>query len=202
MSDGSISIYNFNMDDKNPYHLITRRIDTMKVRTNFRKDCDTKISLTKRLDVNKDFHVRAGAIIYTKDRDKTYFCLGVDTQSGDLTDFGGGVKRYETVIEGGLRELKEESEGIFGNLTVQDVNETLCFHTDNMAISFIPVEGDMNKYVKEFRKKVKNNPNPEVCDIVWLSKDELLESIHGRGRKMYIRVRRLLTNVTREISNL
>ena len=47
---------------------------------------------------------------------KTYFCLGIDSNFGDLTDFGGGMKKNETFINCGLRELEEESKGVFGEI--------------------------------------------------------------------------------------
>jgi len=190
--------------ESNPYKLITRRIDSMKIRHNHKRDLDVNVSFTKELDINKDIAFRAGAIIYTHDKvtGETYFCFGVDTQSGNLTDFGGGVKKEETIVEGGLRELEEESQGIFGHLDPEDVGKMVSFHCYNMAIIFIAMKVNREGIRQEFKSKVKNSPFPEVCDIVWLSKEELLESIHGRGKKLYIRVRRLLNKVTSTITAL
>ncbi len=189
------------LNSNNPYKLITRRIDSTKIRSNQKKDLEVVTSVTKDIDIGKDIAVRAGAIIYTKEKNKTFFCLGIDTQSGNLTDFGGGVKKGEKIIEGGLRELKEESLGVF-NIEPWEVNDTVTFHCFNMAITFIPLEVDRLETERSFREKVKNRSNPEVCDIVWLSTDEFMESIHGRGKKLYIRVRRLLNKVTNTITEL
>ena len=207
LSDGNLSDENPSENysesySDNPYKLITRRIDSMKIRNNQKKELDVTTSLVNELDVVKDIAFRAGAIIYTQEGDQTYFCLGVDTQSGNITDFGGGVKKGETIIEGGLRELHEESLGIFGDLEVGNVLENITYHCFNMAIMFIKLDISRDKVTAEFKELVKNRENPEVCDIVWLSKDELLESIHGRGKKLYIRVRRLLNRVTNSISDL
>jgi hypothetical protein len=190
------------LTSNNPFKLITRRIDSTKIRTNQKRDTEVTTSITRDIDIGKDIGVRAGAIIYTKDGDKTFFCLGVDTQSGDLTDFGGGVKKGETVVEGGLRELKEESLGVFGDIDTSEVKDTVTFHCSNMAIMFIPLKIDRLEISEKFRERVKTRQTPEVCDILWLSTEELMESIHGRGKKLYIRVRRLLNKVTNTINDL
>ena len=186
----------------NPYKLITRRIDSMKIRNNQKRDLEVTVSFTRELDIIKETPVRAGALIYTHDGNKTFFCLGTDTQSGNLTDFGGGVKKGETIVEGGLRELEEESQGVFGHLELSNISDSMTFHCYNMAIMFIPMEVDRQDTHNRFRKNVVDNPDPEVCDIIWLTTEELMESIHGRGKKLYIRVRRLLNKVTTAISEL
>ena len=198
-ADNTLSLL---LDDNNPYRLIRRRIDSMKIRHNQKKDLDVSVSFTRELDTVRDRPVRAGAIIYTHEGNKTYFCLGIDTQSGNLTDFGGGVKKGETIVEGGLRELEEESEGIFGTINTDDILNTVTFHCHNMAIMFIPLKVDRNEMIRTFKTRVRVNPTPEVCNIVWLTTDELLESIHGRGKKLYNRVQRLLSKVTNTIREL
>ena len=194
--------YSDTSQDYNPYKLITRRIDTMKIRNNQKKELEVTTSSTLELDITKDIAFRSGAIIYTRDKDQIYFCLGIDTQSGNLTDFGGGVKKGESVVEGGLRELHEESLNIFGDIKSADILDTTTFHCFNMAIMFIPLDVDRDAITEQFKSLVRDKEEPEVCDIVWLTKDELLESIHGRGKKLYIRVRRLLNKVTNAINDI
>ena len=188
--------------ETNPFKRITRRIDSMKIRHNQKRDIDVNISLARDINVVKDNHIRSGAIIYTKCNNVTYFCLGVDTQSGNLTDFGGGVKKFETIVEGGLRELEEESQGIFGDINPDDIENSVVFHSYNMAIMFIPLEVNPREITKAFMERIRKEEEHEVCDITWLTTDELLESIHGRGRKLYIRVRKLLSKVTSTITEL
>lgn len=189
-------------DENNPYKLITQRIDSMKIKINHKKDLDVVISKTKDMDVVKDVAVRAGVIVYTKENETTYFCLGVDTESGNLTDFGGGVKKGETVVDGALRELKEESLGVFGDIDKADLDDMFIFHSYNMAIIFIHLDINKGRVDKLFKERVKDKFEPEVCDVVWLPTEEFMESIHGRGKKLYIRVRRLLNKVTKTILDL
>jgi len=195
------NILSITSEKPNPYKRITRRIDSIKIRYNQKKDIEVNVSYNRQLNMTRDTPVRSGAIIYTRNNDKTYFCLGIDTQSGNITDFGGGVKKGETIVLGGLRELEEESQGVFGNIDPSEIRDTITFHSYNMAIMFIPLDVDMDQITKNFRSKIKGKTNPEVCDIVWLDTQELLESIHGRGRKLYIRVRKLLSKVTSTIAD-
>ena len=58
---------------------------------------------------------RAGVIIYTVSNGRLYFAMGLDSNTHDLTDFGGTVE-YETdenAVKGALREFSEETLGIF-----------------------------------------------------------------------------------------
>ena len=165
--------------DTNPYKLVTRRIDSNKIRLGQKKDIEVHISSAHEMDVIKDNPGRSGAIIYTHVNGQTLFCLGIDTESRDLTDFGGGVKKEETPVEGGLRELHEESQGIFGDLTPKDVENSIMFHSHNMGIMFINMDINPYEIDKRFQSQIDINPCPEVSGIVWLTTRELLESIHG-----------------------
>lgn len=202
-SDETLSV---SSESSNPYKRITRRIDSVKIRSNQKKDIEVNVSETTDLCMSRDNPVRAGAIIYTKKDGETYFCLGVDTQSGNLTDFGGGVKKDECVLDGALRELAEESLSVFGVIYKDDINKSTTFHTSNMAIVFIPLDVNMEEIHEGFQEKLREKESEkeatEVCDIVWLDAKDFLESIHGRGLKLYIRVRKLLAKVTKEISEL
>lgn len=190
-------------ENLNPYRRITKRIDSTKIRSNQKRDIEVNTSYTQELNVTKDVGFRAGAIIYTKINGQCYFCLGIDTQSGNLTDFGGGVKKGETIIEGGLRELEEESQGVFGKIDPVDIVDTLTFNTYNMSITFIPLNVKPDEITTIFNEKISSQEKTEVCNIIWLTKDELLECIHGRGKKkLYVRVRKLLAKVTSIISDL
>ncbi len=192
--------YSSDEENDNPYKLITRRIDTPKIRNKKRKDVFISTSFTKNINIERNGPVRSGVIIYTRKNNKTFFCLGVDADSKDLTDFGGGVTKDETVVEGGLRELKEESQGIFGAISVEEIENTISFCSYNMAIIFIPKDVDMDKITKDFNSKIEKTENFEVSGIKWLDTEELLESIHGRGKKLYVRVVRLLSKVTNTIN--
>lgn len=157
--------------------------------------------LLKNIKMAQDSPLRSGAIITTRYRGKTYFCLGIDAVHHELTDFSGGVKKGETVIEGGLRELEEESLGIFGKIRTEDVLNSTGFYTNNMLIMLIHLNVDIQLVRQDFHsrlaayKKGEHEENKiEVSDLIWLNTQELVGSIRGnsRSRKMYSRVKKML----------
>lgn len=191
------------------YKLITRRIDSNKIRHKTAKNLEVSTSILKNIRMDAECGpIRSGAIIYTHFKGKTYFCLGVDSSYGDLTDFAGGVKKDENIIEGGLRELEEESQGIFGKISVKEVENCMGFYTTNMLIMFIRREIDMDKSKETFLNQINKcslfqiNNGVEVSGVVWLESKEFIESILGKGRRLYSRVRRILTKVVSIIEAL
>ena len=195
------------------YKLITKRIDVPKIRHKIDSNSEIHTSVCKNVKIKNETPIRSGAIIYTHYQGKTYFCLGVDTNYGDLTDFAGGVKKDEMMMEngmiiGGLRELEEESLGVFGKLSFEDVANQLSFYSSNMLIMFIKLNVNMVNVKKEFSEKAAKvgeftpNKELEVSDIEWVEKSEFLDSISGRGKRLYSRVRKILSKVVDIISAL
>ncbi len=43
-----------------------------------------------------------------------HFLFARDQITGEITDLGGGVKQHEFSLSAGIREMHEESDGIFG----------------------------------------------------------------------------------------
>jgi hypothetical protein len=189
----------------NRFKLVTRRIDNGRIRHKSVKNMEVFTTTVKNVKMTGDSPIRSGAIIYTHFQGKTYFALGQDSVYKDLTDFSGGKKQGESIIEGGLRELEEESLGVFNKICVSDVKDCMAFHTNNMLIMFIHLEVNMRRIVEEFDRRLgekSENENLEVNQIVWLEKSDFLNSIEGKGRRLYSRVRRLLSKVTDIISEI
>jgi hypothetical protein len=198
-----------NKSCKSKYGLVNKRIDVNKIRHKTVKNLEVKTSILKNVKMETDGGpIRSGAIIYTHYEGKTYFCLGVDSVYGDLTDFAGGVKKEESIIGGGLRELEEESQGIFGKITEEEVENCMTFYTNNMLIMFIRRDVNMGKTEKLFFSQInqcsvfKVNNSIEVSGIVWLESKEFVDSILGKGRRTYSRVKRILSKVVSIIEAL
>ena len=192
-----------NFKESNKYKLINRRIDTNRIRHKIANNLEVHTSICKNVKVYNEGPIRSGAIIYTHHEGKTYFCMGIDSCYGDLTDFAGGVKKGESVLQGGLRELHEESLGVFGELRESDIYENLAFYSNNMVIMFIRLNVNMDKIKKSFIIKKNCCDNKlEVSNIYWLTKSEFLESISCKGKKMYSRVQKILSKVTEIIQAL
>ena len=189
----------------NRYKLVTRRIDNGRIRHKSVKNMEVFTSALKNVKMTGDGPIRSGAIIYTHFQGKTYFALGQDSVYGDLTDFSGGKKQGESIIEGGLRELEEESLGVFNKICVSDVKDCMGFYTNNMLIMFIHLDVNMQRIVQEFDRRLgekSESENLEVNQIVWVEKSDFLNIIEGKGRRLYSRVRRLLSKVTDIIAEI
>lgn len=140
---------------------------------------------------------RAGVIPYIIIKKELYFLLGVDKESHDLTDFGGGVKKGETTLMGAIREFKEESRNIFK--FHYNINH-ICNHvaiTDGkeMSIIFLCVN---KKWLNKARYNFHNHYNPqldaqfdELEDVRWLTQNEFYNIIFNPNNdQLWKRVQR------------
>jgi hypothetical protein len=123
--------------------------------------------------------VRSGVIPFTFFNDHFRFCLAKDRKTGELGDFGGGVKKGEDSITGGIRELEEESNGIFCDIDIDyAIGNGLPLLDDNrrkMAIFLVYVEPPMIS-----QSRVNFKPSDEISDIVWVTEEELYVLIYNR----------------------
>lgn len=134
---------------------------------------------------------RAGVILYTKINGEYYFGLGIDTLSGEYTDFGGGIsykeKSDKNVIMGALREFNEETLGIFGTIDYNEVSDCLVLYNGFNLILFKYITTSMEDIVENFKNQhninIINYPTiiPEVSNIVWLNHTEFKNIITKRG---------------------
>ena len=139
---------------------------------------------------------RGGVIPYVVTETDFLFCLGVDTRSGDLTDFGGGISaRDKNTVVGSIREFAEETLGVFDIFGIFDENSVVTSR-DNMLL-FIPVPVDPRQITLIFREKVQKEQRPEVCDIVWLDFVQFSSLIYEcpypiGNRHLYEKIRKFL----------
>ena len=170
----------------------------------------TQIQQVKQIDWTKVKPERAGFIIYQKKESGIEFCLGVDFEHGEITDFAGGVSYRSdgNALMAALRELEEESLGIFGSVRPKDVDECWALYSEKMMIIFLerPFTEDTRT---KFRSIVK--ADDEVCDLVLISQDEFKTLLRGeklkfdqgcRERALYRRVRDLLNHSLQIFSHL
>ncbi len=130
---------------------------------------------------------RAGVILYTFFEETTYFGIGLDSKTHDLTDFGGTIK-YKTdlnVLNGALREFNEETLQIFEPLSGEDIaNSSVIYDNDNLII-FIHMELVPDLVCSNFNTQYHNlkyaGINPEVCGITWLSWEDFQTSLSTKG---------------------
>lgn len=151
--------------------------------------------LVKEIDLTTIKPPRAGVIIYTKYNNEIYYGLGIDSVSKEITDFGGGIsykERDKNVILGALREFKEETLGIFGDVHYLDILESpVIYNKQNLIIfKYVDLSPLMIRELFLIAYQEQRRP-PEVCDIVWMNTNELKHCIMTRG-KMFFRVQNFL----------
>jgi hypothetical protein len=125
-----------------------------------------------------------------------YFGLGVDWKSGDLTDFGGFAEYYDngyggfdkTALDTALREFEEESLGVFGKPTKQQLNDSTVIYTRQTMILIVTMNTitDMYSVQQKFKQLICDKDYHEMQNLVWLSSDlfyKLLKRDYARKQK-------------------
>lgn len=145
---------------------------------------------------------RAGIIPYAIIGRKILICLGQDREHKELTDFGGGysIKRDINPANCALRELKEESLGLF-DLQIDDIFNDNCIIMSDTLIIFHRVKIDEAlSSVEEFHKLLKkfNINDVEVDSIQWVHLAQLPEYI--KTGHLYDRVGKMLLPILDNIT--
>jgi hypothetical protein len=126
------------------------------------------------------FFRRSGVIPYTIVNGEKFYCLGVDSKYGTLTDFGGSTRRYETFAGAAVRELEEESLGIFNFSPIIMYQNSYAVYDDHNIILFVYVKiTSMEDTVKLFNKKFSNATESENCGIIWIPENIFFELIRS-----------------------
>lgn len=141
------------------------------------------VKKVKDINWNETKPMRGGVIIYTEINNSIYFCLGIDTKSGDLTDFGGGIsyKKDRTALNGGMREFKEESLKVFDEITFDQLNEGIVVYSKFIMIvfirTFVTSLDELISTSRKFLKLSKITRNPEIIELIWLNSYDFLDII-------------------------
>jgi len=142
--------------------------------------------------------LRGGVIPYTICNDTKYYCMGIDHNHQEITDFGGGIKLKECKFKGALREFKEESLEVFNisNINVEAIKHEMVFYTNSMLILFIKFDCDMKEIIRQFDENAKKEQKLEVSRVVWLTEKDLFDIILNQanviGLNMYTKVQKFL----------
>lgn len=160
----------------------------------------TKIKKVRDISNENLTQNRAGVIVYTIKNGEIYFCLGTDYEFKSLTDFSGGVKLSDrNQISTALREFSEESLGVFGNFSENDIRNCIAIFSSSMLTIFIKINGSKSEYVKEFDVKFRKEANPELLNISWISRTDFFEKIFESDEdKIYYKVFNLLNQAYKD----
>jgi 8-oxo-dGTP pyrophosphatase MutT (NUDIX family) len=141
--------------------------------------------------------LRSGIIPYIKRNDDIYFLLGIDTKTGEYSDFGGGVKMYENALSAALRECREESRGLIDFKDLGLIRRGILSrrYRQNVCIMFSEIRTpgfyENSKNIFHSRKTKYN----EMSDIIWIPSKEMLKisQLNCKNSKMWIRIRYALS---------
>lgn len=151
------------------------------------------------IDLKKITVRRVGVIPYVvvdgKKGERSFiFGMGVDTNTSDLSDFGGSLKtRDKTVAHGALREFKEESLEVFcisDKEIERSMSKSVILIGKKSCIIFIRVECDPDVICNLFseRRAAKDedeSEEPEMQTIVWMDEKKLRKEIKSKDSKIY-----------------
>lgn len=119
--------------------------------------------------------IRSGVIPYTFFGNKIYFLLAIDANQREYTDFGGGCKMNETLIDAGFREFHEESCCMFASdITREDLLNSISIsnHDRTRGIFFVYIEPYWMQKAKPTFSLCRSNSfkdcEKENSDVVWV----------------------------------
>jgi hypothetical protein len=135
--------------------------------------------------------------------------MAIDSKYGNLTDFGGGVKKYETFTRAAARELLEESLGVFKLSSESLYDCSTAVYDTNMITLFchINIDTDMNSLVVDYFERLSDVTTSETRGIVWIHESIFYNLIKtGRsvriGDAIYPSIYKNVADLLRSISNI
>lgn len=132
---------------------------------------------TKNIPLCQKFK-RASVIPYTFVNGKKYYCMGIDSNHGTITDFGGGIKKIETFAGAASRELYEESLGIFDFHPTNLYKYSIAAYDNDMIILSVYIKiNSIESTVKNFFRNFHKANNPEVSSIIWIPSETFYELV-------------------------
>lgn len=153
-------------------------------------------------DKIKDYtsFIRAGIIPYTIQKNELYFLLGRDRKTLELTDFGGGIRKTESLFDGALRELHEESCCIFQDVITPEVlSNSIAMTNQSLSHVVFFVEVSNNWLLtanRLFRKSINEHHKKEFLEnisIMWIHWKKLFYIVRtDSSPKLWEKLRRFL----------
>lgn len=139
------------------------------------------------------------------------FLFAVDSKYGDITDLGGGIRKYESALSGSIREFTEESHGILGPVATNSIAHSISITDGKMATIFVRYDPDViDSAPAVFARDLRDHSSSpsshhsssqsspvcsEISRLIVVSDEELHQLTRNsrfrlEGRVMWSRVRR------------
>lgn len=140
---------------------------------------------------------RAGVIPTIELHGKRYFCYGVDSKYKTLIDLAGHIEASDPDYpSAAYREFTEESLGVFdGIVGIGQVRQAKYVYDHDTVdyLVLLPPQTSIPELRQRFHQRLRDEKNPEVIDLVWLTHDQLrLLGPH----QMYFRSQNLVPYLT------
>nr|WNL49847.1 NUDIX hydrolase [Marseillevirus sp.] len=138
--------------------------------------------------------IRVGVVPYVLVGKRQYWLLA---QQGDgrISDFGGGRKRTETLVDALLREVTEESSGLLTDSVknaIQKQRDALVLH------SCCGKQNQIGGYIIWLRIDMvdiaKFRPNKETKGLLWMEKTRVLKHRPGSFNRSITQYMKFLAN--------
>ena len=131
---------------------------------------------------------RAAIVPYIVTADgEILFLFGIDAPTGEITDFGGGVQKDEDFYTTSIRELNEETRGIFTeyiNLNLQKFKRTAVFiENAYQKTAFLRFDQKWKRKASVSFKKAPVTDIDEVSNIIWVPEKNLSLLLTGSFEK-------------------
>jgi hypothetical protein len=141
---------------------------------------------------------RAGIIPFTQYKKDTWFGMGIDRQSGDISDFGGRREiKDRDAIETAIREFTEESLGVYGKFAYDSVKECMALYKGVYMIIFLPIVVNPKLSVKNYKCIVYKGS--EMSSLIWMNKKDFLDTVTNAKSSMYSKVRNVLFGAVEDL---
>src|SRR5438105_2471465 len=146
---------------------------------------------------NIPYSERAGIILINITPEGTYVGVGLDHKYNYMTDLAGGSKQGENIIETSLREIQEETYGVFGGnesaivkLSSEILKRSWVVHSSEISIIFIIIESEDDKFREDISQTIHqkymeiiqdedSKIEPEIKTLKWMSLSEFDQAIAG-----------------------
>ena len=130
---------------------------------------------------------RSGVIVYTIFNDKIHLLLAQDSNFNEFGDFGGGVRKTECSLSGGLREFRQESREIFEKniYCANNCTVNIALANGDMAILFVKVDPKWYELAPTLFEEKKNQKSPkcynEISQVKWVTQEEFIHLLYSNN---------------------
>lgn len=138
---------------------------------------------------------RAGLIPYKKTVKGLQLVMGIDYNTGDISNFAGSICAMDkTIIRAAKREFLEESLGVFGKIEDHQLENAVAIYGDDELIIFCRIDYDEAYVNRTFNQRRDASSYSEMNNLVFCTVGQFIDYLAGSSGNppFYTRVRDLI----------